>query len=136
MKSRSPEPREPSGTRSPMTCATCILGLPTASRFSGMSPLAYRLLNRRTCMASLAVLYGVPGLAPADSSAQRARPRIDRGAIVRGPRDHKRLALVFTGDQYAEGAGPILKALHHRRVPAAWFLTGRFLRDPDFRPII
>src|SRR5207302_2163484 len=59
-----------------------------------------------------------------------------RGAIIRGPRDRKRLALVFTGDRYAEGARAILDALRRRRIRAACFLTGRFLREPDFGPII
>src|SRR5262245_54130890 len=101
-----------------------------------MSPLRNPLLNRRACMASLAALCSGPVLAQTDSSGRRARQQLDRVAVVRGPRDRKRLALVFTGDQYAEGAGPILEALHRRRVPAAWFLTGRFLRDPGFRPAI
>jgi peptidoglycan/xylan/chitin deacetylase (PgdA/CDA1 family) len=69
--------------------------------------------------------YGVEGPSGPDTLT------FDRGAIVRGPRDTRRLAIVFTADQYAEGAGPILDALHHRRVHASFFLTGRFLRLPE-----
>jgi peptidoglycan/xylan/chitin deacetylase (PgdA/CDA1 family) len=87
-------------------------------------------------MASLALLLGVRGPAHAGDVGERTRPRLDRGAIVRGPRDRKRLALVFTADRYAEGARPILDALRRRRIRVACFLTGRFLRDPEFRPIV
>jgi peptidoglycan/xylan/chitin deacetylase (PgdA/CDA1 family) len=89
-------------------------------------------------MTRLAVLPCLPTLVPAGGidRGDRARPRLDRGAIVRGPRDRKRLALVFTADQYAEAARPIFDALHRRRVRAACFLTGRFLRNPDFGPVI
>jgi peptidoglycan/xylan/chitin deacetylase (PgdA/CDA1 family) len=87
-------------------------------------------------MASLAGCPCTAVIAHAADIGDRARPQLDRGAIVRGPRDHKRLALVFTGDRYAEGAQPILDALRRRRIRAACFLTGRFLRDPDFHPIV
>jgi peptidoglycan/xylan/chitin deacetylase (PgdA/CDA1 family) len=93
-------------------------------------------------MAGLAAISGISDLARAGgrdaglTADDRARPQLDRGAIVRGPRQGKRLALVFTGDQYAESARPILDALRRRRIRAACFLTGRFLRQGDFRPIV
>jgi peptidoglycan/xylan/chitin deacetylase (PgdA/CDA1 family) len=91
-------------------------------------------LNRRAWMSSLAVCSCAPFLARTSDIGGRARR--DRGAIVRGPRDRKHLALVFTGDRYAESAGPILDILRRRRIRAACFLTGRFLREPDFRRIV
>lgn len=93
-------------------------------------------LHRRAWLASLAALGAAPARALSRWADERARPQLDRGAIVRGPRDRRRLALVFTGDRYAEGAGPILDALGRRAIRAACFLTGRFLRDPAFRPVI
>jgi peptidoglycan/xylan/chitin deacetylase (PgdA/CDA1 family) len=87
-------------------------------------------------------LAGIAAAAPflasrgvAGGRGGRSRPRLDRGAIVRGPLDRKRLSLVFTGDRYAEGSGVIFDALKARRIRAACFLTGRFLRDPDLRPV-
>lgn len=65
-----------------------------------------------------------------------SRTTFDRGAIVRGPRTARRLALVFTADEYAEGAGKILDALHQRGIKASFFLTGRFLGNPQFQPIV
>lgn len=60
---------------------------------------------------------------------QRSKPTLDRGAIVRGPRVERRLALVFTADQYGEAAPAVLDALKARGLRASFFLTGRFLRD-------
>jgi endoglucanase len=67
---------------------------------------------------------------------ERSQPTLDRGAIVRGPRDQKRLALVFTADLYAEGAATILDALRDRKIRASFFLTGRFLREPSFAEVV
>jgi endoglucanase len=92
-------------------------------------------LNRRAWLASLASLSGVPTLANSVSPEDRSRPLLDRGAIVRGPRDRRRLALVFTGDRYAEGSEAILAALRRRGIRVSCFLTGRFLRDPDLRAV-
>src|SRR5690606_25358430 len=58
------------------------------------------------------------------------------GAIVRGPVDRKRLALVFTGHEFAEGGDPILDALGARTVRASFFLTGVFLRNEAFAPLV
>lgn len=55
---------------------------------------------------------------------------------MRGPLDRRRLALVFTGHEFAEGAPAILDALGRRRLRASFFLTGAFLRDPSKAAII
>jgi peptidoglycan/xylan/chitin deacetylase (PgdA/CDA1 family) len=93
-------------------------------------------LNRRAWLASLASVSGVPTLARSAYAGDRQRPLLDRGAIVRGPRDRKRLALIFTGDRFAEGAKVILAAMRRRGIKVACFLTGRFLRDPDLRTVV
>jgi peptidoglycan/xylan/chitin deacetylase (PgdA/CDA1 family) len=61
---------------------------------------------------------------------------ISEGAIVRGPVDGRRLALVFTGHGFAEGGVPILDALAARGVSASFFLTGGFLRNEAFAPLV
>jgi peptidoglycan/xylan/chitin deacetylase (PgdA/CDA1 family) len=58
------------------------------------------------------------------------------GAIIRADRNIKKLALVFTGDEFAEGATAIADALKDRDVRASFFLTGRFYRNPAFRSVI
>jgi peptidoglycan/xylan/chitin deacetylase (PgdA/CDA1 family) len=58
------------------------------------------------------------------------------GGIVRGPTDSRRIALVFTGHEFAEGARTILDVLASRRARASFFFTGVFLRDPDKASIV
>jgi peptidoglycan/xylan/chitin deacetylase (PgdA/CDA1 family) len=54
----------------------------------------------------------------------------DHGAIVRGSTDKKQLAIVFTGDEYGDGADYIARLLKQQNCKASFFLTGRFYRDP------
>jgi len=58
------------------------------------------------------------------------------GTIVRGPTGQKRLALIFTGHEYAEGAETILRELSGHGAHASFFLTGAFLDQAPFAPII
>jgi peptidoglycan/xylan/chitin deacetylase (PgdA/CDA1 family) len=69
------------------------------------------------------------------------RPPADRtfaaGAVVRGPRTARRLAPVFTGHKFAEGGAAILEALAaHNKAHASFFLTGDFLANPAFEPLV
>jgi len=63
-------------------------------------------------------------------------PAYVHGGIVRGDRAAKRLALVFTGHEFAEGGTVILDALAARGARASFFLTGDFVRNPGFAPLI
>ncbi len=58
------------------------------------------------------------------------------GAVIRGSLDRKAIALVFTGHEFAEGGDAILAALAAHRARASFFLTGDFLRRPDFAPLV
>ena len=55
---------------------------------------------------------------------------------MRGPRESRRLALVFTGHEFAEGGKTILDELAKRRARASFFLTGDFLANPQFQPLV
>lgn len=59
-----------------------------------------------------------------------------KGAIIRGDTSKRQLALVFTGDEYADGGLLVRETLKQHHVPASFFLTGRFYRNPAFRQII
>ncbi|GAB3923279.1 polysaccharide deacetylase family protein [Larkinella terrae] len=59
-----------------------------------------------------------------------------RGAIIRGDTTIRKLAIVFTGDEYADGGEVIRETLAKNRVPASFFLTGRFYRNPAFQALI
>lgn len=64
------------------------------------------------------------------------------GAMSRGPLasasagESRRLALIFTGHEFAEGGDIVLDELARRRVRASFFLTGDFLRRDGFAPLI
>jgi peptidoglycan/xylan/chitin deacetylase (PgdA/CDA1 family) len=61
---------------------------------------------------------------------------IVEGAVVRGPRADRRLALVFTGHEFAEGLETILDQLARHQARASFFLTGDFLAREEFAPLI
>lgn len=58
------------------------------------------------------------------------------GGTIRGDTTSKCLALVFTGDEYADGGEFILSALEDENVKASFFLTGNFYRNPEFRSLV
>jgi endoglucanase len=58
------------------------------------------------------------------------------GAIIRGDTSVKEIALVFTGDTFADGGEIIRKALNENHVKASFFLTGNFYTSKSFRPLI
>jgi peptidoglycan/xylan/chitin deacetylase (PgdA/CDA1 family) len=55
------------------------------------------------------------------------------GAIVRGDSTQQKLTLVFTGDSFADGAHYITKTLKNHKIKAAFFFTGNFYGNPDFK---
>jgi endoglucanase len=56
----------------------------------------------------------------------------EHGGIVRGDTTRPELALVFTGDSFAEGMDTVRAILADKGVPASFFFTGNFYRNPDF----
>jgi peptidoglycan/xylan/chitin deacetylase (PgdA/CDA1 family) len=59
-----------------------------------------------------------------------------RGAIIRGDTSQKKLALVFTGHEFADGANEITRVLKQENVKASFFFTGDFYRNIEFRDAI
>ncbi|HUS02689.1 MAG TPA: polysaccharide deacetylase family protein, partial [Chitinophagaceae bacterium] len=62
--------------------------------------------------------------------------QIDHGAIVRGNTSKKNIALVFTADEFGDGANVISNTLQKQNVKASFFFTGRFYREPAYRNVI
>ena len=58
------------------------------------------------------------------------------GGIVRGDTTEPALALIFTGDTYADGGTHIREVLAWHNVPATFFFTGHFYRNPAFTDLI
>jgi peptidoglycan/xylan/chitin deacetylase (PgdA/CDA1 family) len=71
-----------------------------------------------------------------ESKARFSKEREFRGAIVRGDSTKKNIALVFTGDEFADGGNFIIQSLEQQKVKASFFFTGRFYRNASFKKII
>jgi endoglucanase len=61
---------------------------------------------------------------------------LSHGAIVRGDTTTKKIALVFTGDEFGDGGRFISETLGKENIKASFFLTGNFYRNREFRPFI
>ena len=60
----------------------------------------------------------------------------ENGAIIRGDISRKSIALVLTGDEFADGGESIRVTLNRHRMHASFFLTGNFYANPLFRNLI
>jgi peptidoglycan/xylan/chitin deacetylase (PgdA/CDA1 family) len=60
----------------------------------------------------------------------------NEGAIIRGDSTKKQIALVFTGDEFADGGNFIAKTLSEQKIRASFFLTGRFYQNTSFKEVI
>jgi endoglucanase len=58
------------------------------------------------------------------------------GAVVRGDTTRREIALVFTGDEFADGGSFISETLAEENIKASFFLTGNFYRNKEFGPVI
>jgi peptidoglycan/xylan/chitin deacetylase (PgdA/CDA1 family) len=61
---------------------------------------------------------------------------LSHGAIVRGDTTTKKIALVFTGDEFGDGGRFISETLEKENIKASFFLTGNFYRNREFGPFI
>lgn len=61
---------------------------------------------------------------------------ISHGAIIRGDTTQKNIALVFTADEFGDGAAFITKILKNRKIHGSFFFTGNFYRNQEFKPVI
>ncbi|MET0573755.1 MAG: glycoside hydrolase family 9 protein [Pedobacter agri] len=58
------------------------------------------------------------------------------GANTRGDSTVKKISLIFTGDEFADGGQKTLKTLQEENVKASFFLTGNFYRNANFKSLI
>lgn len=61
---------------------------------------------------------------------------ISHGGIIRGDTTFKKIALVSTGDGFADGGNFLAKVLKEQHIHASFFLTGNFYENKKFRGII
>ncbi len=73
-------------------------------------------------------------IASTKNSLQRNNPStkytLDHDGIVRGDSTVKKIAWVFTGDEYFEGLERITKMLSDAKAAGSFFLTGRLYKNP------
>ena len=48
----------------------------------------------------------------------------------------EKIALIFSGDEFAEGGEEVLQTLKKENVKASFFFTGNFYRNPSFTKLI
>lgn len=95
----------------------------------------FKPMKRKVLIASslaIAVIYSLSGQKlPEPSSCI-----YQEGAIIRGDTTTKHLALVFTGDEFADGGMHIHSVLAKHDIHGSFFLTGKFYRNPEFMALI
>lgn len=69
-------------------------------------------------------------------AADSGRFELSDGGIIRGPKNEKRIALVFTAHTFAEGGEKILNELAKHHAKASFFVTGDFLVNPQFELLV
>lgn len=75
--------------------------------------------------------------APGDRSIDTLPFIVDaHGAITRGDVSKKEIALVLTGDEFADGGTHISRTLKRHNVKASFFFTGNFYANPSFGKLI
>lgn len=88
--------------------------------------------NEPTMDGTASLVY----LLAAKAQEGAGKRQYDHGGIIRGDSARKELALVFTGDEFADG-GPVIRAtLRQQQIPASFFFTGRFYRNPATQKLI
>jgi len=60
----------------------------------------------------------------------------ESGGLVRMDTCQKTIFLIFSADEFGEGADQILNCLSRKKIKASFFLTGNFLRNPLFKNAI
>lgn len=61
---------------------------------------------------------------------------MDHGAVIRGDSTQKKIALVFTGDEYFEGLASITRNLEKHNVKAGFFFTGNLYSNKRAKNLI
>ena len=100
------------------------------------------LFGRLMFLGAVCWFFAGCGKEPKNGSPGHGNAELDAensflfGAIVRGDTSTKSLALVFTGDEYADGGQHIREVLNRHQVSASFFLTGNFYRTAAYEELI
>ena len=86
---------------------------------------------RRICLIAVLAL-----LCQFSFSQSKSAIKDKYGAIIRGDTTRKEIAIVFTGDEFADGEKLIRSTLAKHNVKGSFFLTGNFYGNSSFKKII
>ncbi|MEO7119598.1 MAG: glycoside hydrolase family 9 protein, partial [Ginsengibacter sp.] len=86
--------------------------------------------------ASLIYLMAAKEQEAKKNSSQKANTIVSYGGIIRGDTTTKKIALVFTGDEFGDGGNYIANALKGKNIKGSFFLTGNFYRNPNFKKLL
>jgi len=92
-------------------------------------------VNKTSLTVTILVLLLLSVL-PAASQTGRSSHLLLHGAKVRGDTSKAEIALVFTGDEYADGGLHITDILKQQGIEASFFLTGKFYRNAEFEELV
>lgn len=92
--------------------------------------------NEPTMDGTASLIYLLAAKEAGKTAGVKKKLQQSLGAIIRGDTTQKKLAIVFTGDEYAEGGDYISKTLKQHNTEASFFFTGRFYRNANFASII
>ena len=87
--------------------------------------------NEPTMDGTASLIYLLAGKAYEERISKKVTE--SRGAIIRGDTTFKKIALVFTGDEFGDGAQFIANTLKQQRIHGSFFLTGNFYRNKNFK---
>jgi len=75
-------------------------------------------------------------LAAKEAAVKHKNSVLYKGAAIRGNSEKKQIALVFTGDEFADGGEMISTVLQKQSIKASFFFTGNFYRNKSFHTLI
>jgi peptidoglycan/xylan/chitin deacetylase (PgdA/CDA1 family) len=81
-------------------------------------------------------LYFNPHVSPAQNHVGGKVIIDGHGAIIRGDVSEKKIALVFTGHEFADGGETIRVTLKQHQIQAGFFLTGDFYQNANFTSLV
>jgi endoglucanase len=91
--------------------------------------------NEPTMDGTASLVYLLAAFDNKSASATTQFTKLE-GGIIRGKTTEKKIALVFTGDEFADGGKSIHSTLEKYHTKASFFFTGKFYRNPAFSPLI
>lgn len=90
---------------------------------------------KKLCIGISLLLLFLPGFTQ-NTPNPDSRYTYVQGAIIRGDSLEKKVALVFSADEFAEGGDFVDSVLAAEKIKASFFLTGNFLKNPAFTSLI